>query len=323
MKWGVLGCAGIAKNSVIPAMLSIPGNQLIAVASRAEDKAAEFSQLFACEPIVGYDNLLALDDIEAVYIPLPTGMHMEWVAKALEQGKHVLVEKAAGATLAEAQQMIALAEKHNVLLVENFQFQHHSQHQFVFDQINSGEIGEIRCFRSSFGFPPFSIDSNIRYQKDLAGGALLDAGGYVLKATSFMLGQSFDVKAAHLTYKQEYGVDWYGGAFLVNETTGIIAEVAFGFDNFYQCNYEIWGSKGKITATRAFTAKKDFSPTIILETHNKVREINLPTDDHFNNMLVYFNQLVKDQEFESERKKLLTQAELLQRVKEVATRSLQ
>ena len=262
--------------------------------------------------------MLSIESIEVVYIPLPTGLLFEWVKKAIQAGKHVLVEKSAINNYAEAKEIIALAKKHNVAVVENFQFQYHSQHQYVFDLLNKGDIGEIRAFRCSFGFPPFSEDSNIRYNKNLGGGALLDAGAYVLKATSFMMGEGFEVKSAFLKNNDQFNVDWFGGAFLVNKDKGIFSEVAFGFDNFYQCNYEIWGSKGKITSTRAFTAKADFSPTIILEKQGYKEEIECPKDDHFGNMISYFMKIIKKQTFSTEWENIRVQAKLIEDVRQLS-----
>lgn len=318
MKWGILGCAAIAKTAVIPAIQSIDSNSLVAVASRTAAKADAFAQQFGCRSVVGYENLLASTDIEAVYIPLPTGMHHEWVTAALRAGKHVLVEKSAGTSLAEAEEMVALARKNDLLLVENFQFQHHAQHQYVKELIASGGLGELRGFRSSFGFPPFDLDHNIRYNPSLGGGALLDAGAYVLKATSFMLDGEVEVKAAHLVMHPQFGVDWYGGAMLVSTQLNITSQVTFGFDNFYQCNYEVWGSKGKATATRAFTAKKDYAPTVILETPGSAQNIVLPADDHFKNMLLHIDKLVEKRAFAGESAKLLTQARLIHQVSQLA-----
>ena len=89
MNIGVLGCANIAMRSVIPAIKSIPDFNLIAVASRSIEKANEYADKFQCEAVVGYDNLISRKDIDALYVPLPTGMHLEYVIKALENGKHV------------------------------------------------------------------------------------------------------------------------------------------------------------------------------------------------------------------------------------------
>ena len=85
--------------------------------------------------------------------------------------------------------------------------------------------------------------------------------------------------------------------------------------NFYQCNYEIWGSKGKITATRAFTAKADFNPTIILEKQGFKEEIEIPKDDHFMNMITYFTSIIATQNFQKEWNNLLVQAKLIDQVK--------
>ncbi|RYY98147.1 MAG: Gfo/Idh/MocA family oxidoreductase [Chitinophagaceae bacterium] len=311
MKWGILGAANIALRSVIPAIKGIAGNKVVAIASRSAATAEAAAQPFSCAGVEGYQTLLDRSDIDAVYIPLPNSLHYEWVTKALAAGKHVLVEKSAFVSLSEAESTVALARTKGLAIVENFQFQHHAQHRTVRQLLQEGAIGELRCIRSSFGFPPFGGDANIRYQPELGGGALLDSGAYVLKATSFLFGDSFEVQAAHLTYNETYGVDWFGGAFLVDKQQGLFAEVAWGFDNFYQCNYEIWGSKGKLTATRAFTAKADFKPSVILEQSGKTEELVLEADDHFHNMLTHFNRIVDEQNTEGELNKILVQARLL------------
>jgi predicted dehydrogenase len=184
--------------------------------------------------------------------------------------------------------------------------------------LGQNEIGEIRCFRSSFGFPPFDLKSNIRYQSPLGGGALLDSGAYTLRATSFMCGSGFEVRAAQLMNHEFFNVDWYGGAFLSHNETGLISEIAFGFDNYYQCNYEIWGSTGRIVSTRAFTAKSDFSPIILLEKNGETKEIVLPPDNHFVNMIRHFVQIVEKRCFETEWKQLLEQSNLVSQLRRVA-----
>jgi dTDP-3,4-didehydro-2,6-dideoxy-alpha-D-glucose 3-reductase len=315
MNWGVIGCASIAQRFVIPAIIE-SGNKLVAVASRKLDTAKQLAEKFQCEAMEGYENLLERKDIDAVYIPLPTSMHFEWVMNSLEAGKHVLVEKAASVDPAEMKQMVGKAKEKKLALVENFQFQHHAQNLFVKELLKKNEIGDIRCFRSSFGFPPFSPETNIRYKKELGGGALLDSGAYVLKATNYFFGYGFEVKAAHLNFHEDYAVDWFGGAFLLNKESGIFSEVAFGFDNYYQCNYEIWGNKGKITATRAFTAPPGFSPSILLEKDGKTEEIKIDADNHFLNMINHFSRMVDNKDFDNEYEALTEQASLIQQVRD-------
>ena len=129
MNWGVLGCANIAISSVIPAIIKASNDAKITVASRNIEKAQKTAKEFDCEFANSYEALLSQESISAIYIPLPTGLHFEWIIKAIENGKHVLVEKSATSNYQEAQQIIELAKKKNVAVVENFQFQHHSQHQ--------------------------------------------------------------------------------------------------------------------------------------------------------------------------------------------------
>lgn len=315
MKWGVLGTANIAIRSVMPAIQASRGNELVAVASRMPAKADATAKAFGIVALSSYEALLERSDVDAVYVPLPNSLHYEWVTKALHAGKHVLVEKSAFVTLEEAKLAVALARRKGLALVENFQFQHHTQHRTTRKLLEEGAIGPIRSMRASFGFPPFGGDANIRYSKQLGGGSLLDCGAYTLKATSFLFGENFKVQAAHLVYNERYGVDWFGGAFLVDRQQEIFSEVAWGFENFYQCSYEIWGATGKITASRAYTAKSDFCPVIVLERESGVQEMVLAADDHFISMLSYFNGIVEKNESERELQKIVAQAELIEEVK--------
>ncbi|MGY6250759.1 Gfo/Idh/MocA family protein [Bosea thiooxidans] len=320
MKWGILGTANIATRSVMPAIQGIEGNRLVAVASRTREKADAVAATFGIDGLGHYEALLDRSDIDAIYIPLPNSMHFEWVMKALEAGKHVLVEKSAFVTLEQAETAVALARKRQLAIVENFQFQHHSQHGAVRRLMDEGAIGAVRAFRASFGFPPFGGSQNIRYDRALDGGALLDAGAYTLKATQFMFGRDFEVQAAHMTYNDDYNVDWFGGAFLVDAEQGVFSETAWGFDNFYQCNYEIWGATGKITATRAYTAKADFKPVIILEQAGGTQQVELKADDHFRNMLQHFNMLVARKRHEEEFENILSQSKAIDDVRRLSQR---
>lgn len=319
MNIGVIGCANIAMRSVIPAIKSISDFNLIAVASRTRAKAEEYAQKFECEPIEGYENLILRKDVDALYIPLPTGMHIEYVTKALENGKHVIAEKSLGMNYMEVDNMVSLAREKNLLLMENYMFEYHSQHKFVFDLIKNNEVGELRLFRSSFGFPPLPKD-NFRYNKELGGGSLLDAAGYPIKAAQIFLGTNVMVRASNLFIDERLGVDIYGSAYISGENT-IAAEIAFGFDNFYQCNYEIWGSKGKITAERAFTPQPNYNPKIILEKDNFRKEYLIEPDNHFVNILNEFAQAIKEKKLEYHYERLLNQAKLQEEIRLLSTKT--
>lgn len=315
LRIGVLGCANIARRSVIPAIKSITEYNLVAIASRTKEKASEFAAEFDCETVEGYQNLLDRKDIDVIYMPLPTGLHEEWVMKALEAGKHILIEKSLAMDYASAKRMVYMARQKGLLIMENFMFLYHKQHQFVKDLIDKGEIGDIRCFRSSFGFPPLDGD-NFRYNLALGGGSLMDAAAYTVRATQMFLGNGVWVEGATLN-NMNTEVDLFGGAYLKSKT-GMFAEVAFGFDNFYQCNYEIWGSKGKIIAQRAFTPGENFMPTITVEKQGEALEHKVDAENHFVNILTEFKRCVLKKEVEPKYEEILNQSRLLQELKNKA-----
>lgn len=315
IKIGVLGCANIAVKSVIPAILSSNLYELVAVCSRTKEKAEKLANLFQCEAIEGYENIINRKDIEALYIPLPTGLHKEWVLKSLQSNKHVLVEKSLAMNYSEAKEMVHAAQSRQLLIMENFMFQYHNQHQLVKKLISEGKIGELRCFRSSFGFPPLD-KNNFRYNQQLGGGALLDAGAYTLKATQLFLGNKLTVKAAILNCLN-HEVDVYGGAFLVNPQ-GMFSEIAFGFDNFYQCNYELWGSKGKIIAHKSFTPAPLHQPLITLEQQDYKEEYFADAENHFVSILNEFYSTVEQGNFQPKYEEILLQSQLIDEVQQKA-----
>jgi dTDP-3,4-didehydro-2,6-dideoxy-alpha-D-glucose 3-reductase len=287
---GVLGCANIAGRYVIPAIQNLQNEfNLVSVSSRSACKAEEFGSKFCVEPVVGYEELIKKADLNAVYIPLPNSLHYEWIKKALQNGLHVLSEKSLACSLRDVEELTEISFSNNLALVENFQFRFHRQFSQIQDIMGSGKLGEVRCIRSSFGFPPFPDNDNIRYQKSLGGGALLDAGAYPLKLSSLLLGSDISVDASSLCYDQDRHVDLWGGAFIRQKYGDMFSEVAFGFDNYYQCSLEIWGSKAKLTTDRIFTAPPGFRPTIEVHKPAEIETITVEEDNHFVNMLRYFN----------------------------------
>jgi NDP-hexose-3-ketoreductase len=313
IKIGVIGCANIAERSMIPAIKAINDFELVAVASRTKEKAMLFADKFSCEAIVDYSNLIDRDDINALYIPLPTGLHEVWIMKALKKGKHVLAEKSLATDYISAQRIIDEAKSRQLLVMEDFMFQYHHQHAFVSKLINNDEIGKVHFFKSSFGFPSRN-KNDIRYNKELGGGALLDAGGYVIKAAQMFLGPELELGSAFLSYDRQLGVDIYGGAIFKNNKDQI-AHVSFSFDNFYQCSYEIWGSKGKITADRAFTPPSNFSPSILLEKQDHKQEFVIKPDNHFINILKEFRRAILEKDFHRHWEDALNQSRLLDQIR--------
>ena len=274
IKIGILGTANIAKRSVIPEILNLNDEfTLVGIASRSRSKALEAAKANDLAPFFSYDDLINHTEVDAIYIPLPNSLHFEFVRKALSKGLHVLVEKSLATSVSEVNELVQLARKMNVLLMENFQFRFHNQLKYLIDQIESGVIGEIRSLNAAFCFPPFPDVNNIRYKKHLGGGALLDAGAYTLKISSIILGKDLIVEAAKLNTSEGYDVDIWGGAFLSNLNAGTFASATFGFDHYYQCGVQVIGSKGKIVTNRLFTAPKNIKPVFEIEIQGKKKEV--------------------------------------------------
>lgn len=309
-----MGCSSFAVRSMIPALQECDDTELVCVASRTEEKANEVAAQFGCDAVAGYDALLDRTDIDAIYMPLPTGLHEEWCTRALQAGKHLLVEKSFAMDLASAERMLALAKENKCLIFENFQFQTHSQWHLIKSHMLSGELGDVHLVRSTFGFPPLSKD-NFRWNKELGGGALLDAGAYMCKVSQLLLGTGCEVLGASLMDDPETGVEKYGEAMFRN-AAGQVAQVAFGFDYFYQCRVELLGTKGKLSTNRVFTAPPGFEPVLTLEKPSGTEEIKLPADNHYVNMWRWFAEEVRRGDFSNHWNILLDQARLLEQVRE-------
>lgn len=190
LRLGVLGCATIAHKFCRDVAAS-PSVRVVAVASRRADKAADFARTHGLARWhADYEALLADPGVDAVYLPLPNSLHAPWAIRAAEAGKHVLCEKPLALNLAEAQAMFAAAQAHGVQLVEAYPYAFQPQHQRLMALLAEGAIGELRSVQACFGFMLPPSPDNIRLKPELGGGALLDAGSYVLSLIREAMGQA-------------------------------------------------------------------------------------------------------------------------------------
>jgi len=286
LRLGVLGCASIAWRKTLPALARVPGLALAAVASRDRDKADRFAARFGGEPVTGYSALLDRDDVDAVYVPLPAAMHAAWVERALRAGKHVLAEKPLATEYADAVALVRLAGERGLVLAENFMFTQHSQHARIRKLVADGTIGELRAVYAAFAIPPLPPD-DIRYRPDVGGGALADVGGYPIRAAGLFLGDNLDVAGAVLRMDRRRGVD-VGGAALLVRPDGVHAHVTFGMEHAYRCEYELWGTAGRLRLDRAYTPPEDHRPVVRIERPDGVRDQECEPDDQFANVLHAF-----------------------------------
>ncbi len=254
------------------------------------EKAQNFTAEHGGRIFSGYSSLIASDEIDAVYIPLPPALHFKWAKAALENGKHVLLEKPFTTSLKDTAELIEIAKKKSLAVHENYMFVYHSQLDWIKNKLAEGTIGDIRLIRIDFGFP-FRGANDFRYNKALGGGALLDCGGYTVKLAGMLLGGTAKVTASQLNSKDGFEVDIYGSATLTNDE-GLTAQVSFGMDNSYKCSLEIWGSTGTIFTNRILTAPDGFEPTVIIKQGNDEQSYTLPADDTFEKSIGYFSSCI-------------------------------
>ncbi|WP_432046537.1 Gfo/Idh/MocA family protein [Streptomyces asiaticus] len=277
LRLGALATSSIARRRVLPTAVSMPEVDLIAVAGRSEEKAGRFAEQFGCAAETDYAALLNRPDVEAVYISTPTALHRAWADRALRADKHVLVEKPIGVNADEARQLYSLARERGLVLRENFMFPHHPQHAFAADLVRRGRIGTPSTFQASFCIPPLPAD-DIRYAPGLGGGALLDVGVYPLRAAALLLGPGPRVAGATLRTRASDGLDLSGQALLISPS-GVLAHVTFGFEHVYASSYTLWGDRGRLSVTRAFTPPAAHQPVLVLEEQDHEERFTLPASD--------------------------------------------
>ncbi len=310
---GILGGAEIAHRMFLPALIQNENFICGGIASKNPEKRQRFAADFHIPVYNTYEDLIDSPKIEALYIPLPPALHYQWAKQALKHGKHVFLEKPSTVSFSRTQELVKMADTRKLVLQENYMFQYHTQLKEIQKLLISGDIGKIRLIKSSFGFPLRGAD-DFRYQKALGGGALLDAGGYVVKLATLFLGSSVKVKTACLN-SWGYDVDMFGSVTLENDV-GMVFQGSFGMDCYYQCSLEIWGSKGRLYTNRIFTAPPTLAPKVTIETNNGTQELVFEPDNHFaESIQMYYNAIKEDNVREKMYNDMLLQANLIEHVK--------
>ena len=291
MKLGILRTADIAYRRFHPALVKVADIAYAGVASRTPEKARKFQETYGGRIYDSYDALIAENDIDAVYVPLPPALHYEWGKKVLEAGKHLLMEKPFTTEFRHTEELLNLAAENGLTVHENYMFLYHSQLARIRQLISQGELGQIRLYRISFGFP-MRGQGDFRYNKELGGGALLDCGGYPVRLALELLGDTARVVQSKLIQPKGFEVDLYGSAVMENDA-GEVAQISFGMDNAYQCQLEVWGSEATLIASRIFTAGDGMKPALIFRTSSNERKLELEADDQFLHSIQQFQETIQ------------------------------
>lgn len=294
VNWGVLGCAGIAEGRVIPGLLQAPNAKLYAIASRGNsEKLQRFQQKF--QPEVVYESYEALLDdpkVEAIYIPLPNGLHYEWVLKAAEKKKHILCEKPLGATKLQAEQMQAACDKNGVLLMEAFAYRQ-SPLTFKAKSIaESGVLGKLQLIESHYCYN-LQNEADVRLLKALDGGATYDIGCYNLNVIRYLAGSEPVKITATGKVGKKFNVDLESSIIMEFES-GIKAISYCSFSVFPYCGYIVTGEKGIMNVPFEFNSKG--TTKIQVKTADKTEEFTIECPDNYMLEIEQFGKAVLGEE---------------------------
>lgn len=289
IRWGILSTANIGIKRVIPAIKNSTNGIITAIASRDQARAKEVADQFEIKHAYGsYEDLLADERVDAIYIPLPNSMHAEWAIKCAEAGKPTLCEKPLAVSAAEAQQMVNAFQSRDVLFAEAFMYRFHPQNLRVRQMVREGAIGDVQIMNATFSFR-LSNPENIRLSKELAGGALMDVGCYCVNSMRFITGEEPVRAQALARFGAETGVD--------EEIVGAL-EFPSGARGHFDASlrthrlhqYEVRGTEGRIFVPESYTP--DLTPGKMVSVHywkgDQHEEIQVPAVDHYQLMVEDF-----------------------------------
>jgi predicted dehydrogenase len=272
VRWGVLSTAKIGREKVIPGMQAGEYSDIVAIASRDLERADAAAKSLNIPKVYGsYEKLLTDPEIDAVYIPLPNHMHVEWAIKALKANKHVLCEKPIGLSSVEARQLLVAAkESPHLKVMEAFMYRFHPQWQHTKMLVSDGKVGELKTIQSFFSY--YNVDpNNIRNKKDAGGGGLMDIGCYCISLSRFI----FNTNPLRV-----FGIVEYDPNSKTDRIASGILDFSTGTSTFtcstqlmpYQ-RVNILGTEGRIELEIPFNAPPEISTKIWLHTKSGSEEI--------------------------------------------------
>ncbi len=264
IRWGVLGCAGIAAKAVIPAIQSSRSGRVAAIASRDAEKASAMATRFGIEKSYGsYEDLLSDPDIDAIYNPLPNHLHVPMTIKALEHGKPVLCEKPIALNAAQASELAEAQKAANLPVAEAFMVRHHPQWKKARAMVAEGRLGDVRAIQTIFAYY-LDDPKNVRNQADIGGGGLFDVGCYAINTARFLFGAEPLRAIALMENDPVFGTD--------RLTSGLLAfpegrQLAFTCSTQLSLTQKVTvlGTRGRLEIPIPFNAPADQQTVLIFD----------------------------------------------------------
>ncbi|MHA6262436.1 Gfo/Idh/MocA family protein [Arenibacterium sp. CAU 1754] len=291
LRWGILGASNFALKHMGPAIHRARGANLTALATSNTDKAAPFLE-FCSDLMVHstYEDLLADPDVDAVYIPLPNHLHVEWSRRTLEAGKHVLCEKPMTLQAGEFDDLIALRDQTGLLAAEAFMIVHHPQWHWAKQLIDEGHIGTLVHVTGAFSYDNRTDTQNIRNLPETGGGGLRDIGVYTIGSARYVTGAELSVSSART--RMENDVDVFA------EVTGHIGAATYScyVSTRMHAHQEMvfHGEKGLIRLVTPFNAGVFGQARVELHRGGlETRSKRFPSDNHYVHQVEAFGHSVE------------------------------
>ena len=278
VRWGILGTAGIAESSFLPALREAGEGVAVTVGSRDAARAETWAAAQGVtRGVAGYEAVVTDPEVEAVYVPLPNGLHAEWTIAALEAGKAVFCEKPLCGTVEDTERVLAIARSASAPLWEAFVFAFHDQIATVRGLLNSGEIGEAREIQSRFHF--FMDDPNdIRLFADLAGGSIQDVGCYPIRLARLLFDDEPDLSRAIADARwtaDDVDEELWGALTFPGDRRLVFS---CGFRSAYDTFTRVLGTEGEIRMTNPFHPEAGDELTVFVEDERET-EPGMPSGD--------------------------------------------
>jgi predicted dehydrogenase len=287
IRYGVLSTAQIARNAHIPAARKATNTEIVAISSRDLGRAQEWADKLGIPKAYGsYDEVLADPDIDAIINPLPNSMHCEWTIKSAQAGKHILCEKPFAVTVEQAQRMIGAAQAHGVKLMEGFTHRFTPLASFLRENLDSGVIGEVQLVRTELTYTIADWETDTRVKRDLAGGALLDAGCYCVNTIRYLMGdEPLGVQAYQRIHKPEQVDSTFTGT--MRFPGDRFAYLVTGMEQPFRHCCEVTGTKGWVWVPNLFAADK-----AVVVAGGEERTVTFESTNRFQVQLEHFSDCI-------------------------------
>ena len=296
IRYAIVGAGWISQEAFMPAVAASGNSVMSAIVTGNADVREKLADFYGIETTCGYDGfdaLVASDKIDAVYVALPNSMHADYAIRAMNAGKHAIVEKPLAIDQAECEAMIAAAEANSVFLMTAYRLHCEPMTVEVLRRLRAGEIGDVKHFASTFGFQ--SPDTNHRLRGEHWGGPLQDIGVYCLNAArQVMEAEPIEVQAVRVHGNGDPRFEEVEGSIAVTLRFpgDRLAQFLVSFEMGETDTYTIMGTDGVIEVEKGYQFQT--TPEVRVIKGTDIEHLTVQDSDHFSDQIAYFSDCIRD-----------------------------